>query len=198
MHSDKTMSYFDIIFMILFAWSGYNGFRQGFIKSLASLAALLLGIWGAVKFSGLTCNLLAEHFESSAQYLPLIGFAVTFILIIIAVHMLAGVLDKMVSSIALGFVNKLLGIAFGILKVAFIVSIILVIINNINKNYQILPEKQVEKSFLYIPLSNFAPTIFPYLNFDKIKGNIDFEIKNPDEEEDSEDNKDKETKKVNV
>ena len=46
----------DIIFLILFGWAAYNGFKKGFILQVASLAALFLGIYGAIKFSGIISN----------------------------------------------------------------------------------------------------------------------------------------------
>ncbi len=163
------MSYFDIIFLIFLVWSGYKGFVKGFIKSLASLAALVLGIYGAIHFSGWSAALISHHFNINAEILPLIAFAATFILIIIGIHLLAGLLDKLMKSIALGFINQIAGLLFGILKAGFILSIILVLINKINEHYPFIPEEQKEQSYLYVPLSSLAPTIFPYLHFDKIR-----------------------------
>ena len=120
-------------------------------------------------FSDFTSSLIIKKFEISGQYLPIISFAVTFIAIVIAVHILAKALNKLIDAIALGIVNRLLGVLFSVLKVAFIVSIILVLINKADNRYKFIPDDTKEKSLLYKPLSNFAPMIFPYLNFEKIK-----------------------------
>jgi hypothetical protein len=40
-----------------------------------------------------------------------------------------------------------------------------------------LPEEKIEDSFLYQPLSDFAPMVFPYLHFDELKDRQDKEKK---------------------
>ncbi|MFC2116684.1 CvpA family protein, partial [Bacteroidota bacterium] len=138
----------------------------------ASLAALVLGVWGAVRFSALTSTLLTENLHLQTKYLPLIAFALTFVGIVIAVHLLARAMDKLVKAVALGFVNRIAGLVFGILRTAFLISIILVIINSIDRRVPFIPEEHKENSLLYGPLSKLAPSIFPYLNFEDMKGRI--------------------------
>ncbi len=163
------MNTIDLVFAILLLWSAYRGYTKGFIIQLATLAALLLGILGAVMFSDITSSLIIKKFDISGQYLPIISFAVTFVVIVIAVHLFARMLNKLIDAIALGIVNRLLGVLFSVLKIAFIVSIILVLINKADNKYNFIPDETKENSLLYKPLSNFAPMIFPYLNFDKIR-----------------------------
>ena len=167
------MNYFDIIFICILLWSVYTGFTKGLIIQAASLIALLLGVFGAIKFSDITSEILIKNLEFSSKYLSLISFAITFVVIVVAVHLLARILDKLVKAVALGFINRLMGVGFSIIKTAFIISIILVILNNFNKKSHFLPEDKVNESILYMPLSNFAPIIFPYLDFNSIKEEIE-------------------------
>jgi membrane protein required for colicin V production len=169
------MNTVDLVFAILFLWAAYRGYTKGFIVQLATLAALLLGILGAVMFSDFTSSLIIKKFEVSGNYLPIVSFAVTFIIIVIAVHLLAKMLNKLIDAIALGIVNRLLGVLFSVLKIAFIASIILVLINKADNKYNFIPDDTKENSLIYKPLSNFAPMIFPYLNFEKLKGKFDEE-----------------------
>ncbi len=169
------MNTVDLVFAILLLWAAYRGFTKGFIVQLATLAALLLGILGAVVFSDFTSGLIIKKFDVSGQYLPILSFALTFIAIVIAVHLFAKALNKLIDAIALGIVNRLLGVLFSLLKTAFIVSIVLVLVNKVDNKYNFIPNETKEKSLLYKPLSNFAPMIFPYLNFDKIKEKIEEE-----------------------
>ncbi len=163
------MNTIDLVFAILLLWSAYRGYTKGFIVQLATLSALLLGILGAVMFSDITSNVIIKNFDVSGQYLPIISFAVTFVVIVIGVHLFAKMLNKLIDAIALGIVNRLLGVLFSVLKIAFIVSIILVLINKVDNKYNFIPDETKDNSLLYKPLSNFAPMIFPYLNFDKIR-----------------------------
>jgi len=172
------MNTIDLVFTVLLLWAAYRGYTKGFIVQLATLAALLLGILGAVMFSDFTSSVIIKKFDVSGQYLPIISFAVTFIAIVIAVHLLAKMLNKLMDAIALGILNRLLGVTFSVLKIAFIVSIILVLINKVDDKHQFIPESTKEESLMYKPLSNFAPMIFPYLNFEKIKEKIENEKEN--------------------
>jgi membrane protein required for colicin V production len=166
------MNYFDIIFLVLFIWSAYRGIKKGFIVMAASLAALILGIWGAVRFSYFTFNFLSTHFELKTQYLSLIAFAITFVVIVIIVHLIARLIEKLVEAVALGFLNKIAGLLFGLIKTAFILSVVLVIINTIDEKLPFIPEEHKNNSLLYKPLSKLVPAIFPYLKFENLKKNI--------------------------
>lgn len=172
------MNTIDLVFAILLLWAAYRGYTKGFIVQLATLAALLLGILGAVMFSDFTSGLIIKKFDVPGTWLPIISFAITFLAIVVAVHFLAKALNKLIDAIALGIVNRLLGVLFSVLKVAFIISIILVLINKADNKYNFIPDNTKEKSLLYKPLSNLAPMIFPYLNFEKIKEKFETETDN--------------------
>lgn len=167
------MSILDIILLIILIYAAFDGFRKGLIAQAAKLAALIVGIWGAIRFSDFTANLIAKYFTVNAQYLSLIAFAVTFIALVVGVHFLGIVLEKVLKLAFLGIVNKLLGMVLGFLKMALIASVILIIVDNLNVRFKFLPEEYGEKSFLYEPVKNIAPTIYPYLKFDEIRATFE-------------------------
>ncbi len=157
---------FDIVFILIFLWAAYKGFTKGFILQAAMLAALILGIYGAVKFSGFVAAVIMEKMGRHGEFVPLISFAITFIGIVVAIHFLAKLVEKLLEMIALSFVNRIFGILFNLIKYAFIISAILVVINGIDRKLQFLPQEKVSESRLYKPLSSLAPLLFPYLHFD--------------------------------
>jgi membrane protein required for colicin V production len=73
---------FDIIIIILLALGAVSGFTKGFITSAAGLLALLLGVWGGLKFSYIIGNWLADHTEFSERTIAIISFIVIFIVIV--------------------------------------------------------------------------------------------------------------------
>lgn len=158
------MNYIDIVLALLLIFSAINGFRKGLVVELASLAALILGIWGAIEFSDITSEFLIENFDMQSKHLNIISFVITFIVIVILVHVVGSVVNKMVESVMLGFVNKLAGLIFGILRSALILSIILVVFDKIDKDIEILSPEAKSESRLYDPIRNFAPSIFPFIN----------------------------------
>lgn len=155
------MNYLDIVLIIPLLWGLYKGITRGIVKELASLLALILGIYGAVHFSDQAQPYLQEHLTIDASLLPVIAFAFTFIAIALLVRLLGLILDKLVKMVALGFVSRLLGAVFGMLKAAFLMSALLLIINPIDKHLEIIPKEQKASAFLYQPVSLLVPSIMP-------------------------------------
>ena len=157
------MNYIDLVLGIILIVAAIQGFRNGFIVELASLAALILGIWGAIKFSEWTAGFIERTTGFHSEHMSTIAFVVTFIAIVIVVHILGKVLDNAVKAVALGFLNRLAGIIFGVLKAAVILSIFLLLFESIDENVRILPDKQKAESKLYTPMKQLVPTLFPFI-----------------------------------
>ncbi|WP_167605945.1 CvpA family protein [Maribellus sediminis] len=164
------MNYIDIILLILLILAAVSGFKKGLVAEVASLAALILGIWGAIEFSYITSDFLVENFDLKTDHLNIISFVVTFVVIVILVHIVGNVVNKMLETVMLGFVNKLAGLVFGVLKSALILSILLVVFDKIDEDVHILPEKTKENSRMYEPIRSFAPSIFPFIENWSING----------------------------
>lgn len=157
------MNYVDIILLILLVLSAINGFRKGLISEVASLAALILGIWGAIEFSYITTEFLVENLHLTTGYLNIISFVVTFVVIVILVHIVGNTVSKLAETVMLGFVNKLAGLVFAVLKSALILSIILVVFDKIDQDVKILPKETKSNSRMYEPIRSLAPSIFPFI-----------------------------------
>ncbi len=157
------MNYLDLIFLIPLLFALYRGFKKGMIHMIGSLAALLLGIFGAIKLRPVFASLLDSLFDISPDYMNVIAFSVAFVFIVVVVHLVAFVVEKLVKAVALSFVNRLLGMGFGLLVTAFVISMILWPVNQINAERQFIEPERIEGSMLYRPLSAFAPAVFPYL-----------------------------------
>lgn len=165
------MNYIDLILGIILILAAIQGFRQGFIVELASLAAIVLGIWGAIRFSDWTADFITDTTGYHSEHLSTIAFVVTFIAIVILVHILAKVLDTTVKAVALGFLNRLAGIIFGVLKTAVILSILLLLFEPIDENVHLLPTRQKAESKIYEPMKQLVPTLFPFIKlWDTDKG----------------------------
>ncbi len=173
-------NWIDVIIIILLLWSVIKGFRKGFIIELASLLALMLGIFGAIKFADLTAAYLSENVNLPEDYTPLIAFALTFIVIVVAVHFLARLVQTLVKMVALNFINRLAGAIFSGLKTALILSFILFFVESIDQNVKVIPRSQKQNSLFYYPLSSvafdFLPKITNSTYFDYLKNEF-YELK---------------------
>jgi len=171
------INFLDIIIIIpllLFAW---QGFKKGLIIEVATLAALVLGLFFAFCFSDYAANLLNDHFSIDEKYMAALSFIVTFIVVVIVVIAVGKILQKIIDIILLGFLNKAAGAVFGIVKGALILSILLLIINYFDTNQKLIKEEYKENSIFYEPIESFAPNLYNWLHLD----NFDFKI--PEKEE---------------
>lgn len=157
------MNYIDIILGILLILSAINGFSKGLISEVASIAALILGIWGAIKFSYITTDFLIENFDMHSEHMNIISFVITFVVIVILVHIVGSTVSKLAETVLLGFANKLAGLVFGVLKSALILSIILVVFDKVDEDVHILSREAKENSRMYEPIRSFAPSLFPFI-----------------------------------
>jgi membrane protein required for colicin V production len=170
------MNWIDAVIIIILALSMITGFTNGFVREVASLAALILGIWGAIKFSAFTAEKLYDYFNMTGNYVGIIAFIITFGIIVVIIHFIGILVDKLVDAVSLGFVNRLLGIAFGLLKSMLILSVIFVILNAIDSRRPFLPKDKIEGSMFYGPISDIVPAFFPIIgegsfdhSFDRFK-----------------------------
>jgi membrane protein required for colicin V production len=157
------MNYIDIILGLILLFAAVSGFRKGFVSELVSLAALILGIWGAVEFSYITTDFLTEQFDFDTKYLNIISFIITFLVIVILVHITGSSVNKLIEVAMLGFLNKMAGLVFGIVKSALILSIILLVFDKIDQEMGILSHKTKTESRLYEPVRTLAPSTFPFI-----------------------------------
>jgi len=177
------MNILDIIFLVPLLFALYRGFKKGLVHMIASLAALILGIVGAIRLRALFASLLDSVFTIDPAYMNTIAFAVAFVSIVLIVHLAAFLVDKLVKAVALNLVNRALGMVFGVLVTAFVMSMILWPINSVNQEKKIIKPEHIEGSLLYKPLSALAPAVFPYLKKGDWKEYIPKERKKDREEE---------------
>ena len=162
------MNYIDIIIAIPLLWGLYKGFTKGIILEAATLIALGLAIWGAVKFHDFVTVWMRESLNWTSKYMPVISFALIFIGVLVLVFAIAKLLEKIIKAVALGFLNKLAGGVFGILKFGLILSVIIFLLNAIEKNYSFIPPDVKNKSVLSEPVGKIAPLIIPGLKDSKL------------------------------
>lgn len=162
------MNILDIIFIIPLLWLMYRGFRKGLIIELATLAALILGIYLSIRFSGVVAGFLIGKFGMNTSYVSIIAFIITFVGVVIIVNLIGRILEKFIDLIALGFINKFLGAVFGLAKAVILLSVIIFIINMFDKNQKIFSEERREGSFLYKPIALVVPAILPMIDLEQL------------------------------
>ena len=154
------MDFLDIVLGLLLIWGLYRGLINGLFVELASLIALIAGIYGAIHFSYMSGDYLSKNMDWDARYISLTSFLITFIIIVIVVHMAGKLLTKIANFAMLGFVNKLAGAVFGTLKIALILGALLIFFDRINNSTTIIDEATKKQSILYEPIKNLGEFAF--------------------------------------
>ena len=154
------MGLLDILLGIPLVWGLWKGLKNGLFMEIASILALVAGIYGAIHFSYITGDYLSERMDWDERNMSISAFIITFILIIIAVNLLGKLLTKLVDFAMLGFLNKIAGAIFGVLKVAILLGALLIFFDRMDTQFQLLDERTKEESRLYSPLKDIGALLF--------------------------------------
>jgi len=155
------MNVFDLAILVILIVAFTRGVMKGFFIEIASLIALIGGIYGAIHFSYLTTTILEDYVSWHENTIALTAFAITFIAILIVVSFLGKLLTKMANFVSLGLINKMLGGLFALLKGSVILSVFFVFFARINALIPLVASETLETSLLYEPIKKIVPTIFP-------------------------------------
>lgn len=157
------MNWLDIVILVPLAFFAWQGFKNGFIMELFTLAALILGIWASLKFSYVAENFLVDQFNLKTNYLHIISFIVTFIIVVVAVNLLGKVIEKIFHAIAFGGLDKILGGVFGILKGIVFLTILLYVIDSFDMKKGLIADEVKEESTLYPKLEDISNRMIDYV-----------------------------------
>jgi len=155
------MSVIDIILGALILFGLVRGFMKGLFVEVASLVALIAGVYGAIHFSNFAAEFLQTKTEWTEQTINITAFAITFVIIVLAIGLAGKALTKLADFAALGIINKLAGGAFGALKIALILSVVLNVFDKLNNTITLLDDDSKQESVLYKPVKSLVPMIFP-------------------------------------
>src|SRR4029453_13041170 len=87
-----------------------KGYRQGLIIALFSAIAFIIGLAAAMKLSVVAAGYLGKAVKISDKWLPIISFAVVFLIVVLLVRLGAKLIQKSVEFAMLGWVNRVGGI----------------------------------------------------------------------------------------
>lgn len=155
------MTVIDIVLGALILFGLIRGLMKGLFVEVASLIALIAGVYGAIHFSNFAAEFLMERVDWNEKTINITAFAITFVIIVLVISLAGKALTKLADFAALGLLNKLLGAVFGGLKIAMILSIVLLIFTKMNKTIPFVDEEDLEDSVLYEPVKSIAPMVLP-------------------------------------
>ncbi len=106
-------SLIDIIIMLVIIAAAIRGTIKGFVAEAASMAALILGIGGAILFSR-KLSLVLEKYLGRTAWNQIITFLLIFLVIYIAIKLLEGIMHAIFEKLNLNKLDSALGFFLGI------------------------------------------------------------------------------------
>ncbi len=120
------MNKFDMLIIVILAFCVIRGVFRGLIKEMSSIIGVLAGFYAAYSYYTVIAKLLSRWI-SSAAYLNILSFLILFCGVFFIISIL-GVVIKYVLDIAfMGWVDRVCGAGFGIIKGILIISVFLII-----------------------------------------------------------------------
>jgi membrane protein required for colicin V production len=157
------MSFIDIIFAALLAYALYKGIKNGLFVEAASLVALVAGIFVAIKFSYIIRTILESKVSWNPKYIEITAFALTFIAVILVIHLSAKLLTKIIDLAYLGWINRLAGAAFSMLKTILALSIVIFLFEKVNLNNMLVKKETLDNSIFYNPTKEISAFVYPQI-----------------------------------
>ena len=157
------MNIVDIILLICFIPALIQGFRKGFISQVIAIISIILGVWLSFRFSSSVSVWLAQYIQGSEQIMKLISFALILIAVIAGLTVLGRLIEGTFKLVMLGWLDRLLGVAFSLLKAGLVVGLAIMAFCSLNNTFGLVSEDTLNQSVLFPPLKDLAYTVFPYL-----------------------------------
>ncbi|MBO4817518.1 MAG: CvpA family protein [Bacteroidales bacterium] len=156
------MNALDIIILLCFIPAIIQGVRKGLVCQIFDIVSVIAGAWLSYRFSGLLCKYAAPYIEASEALMHVIAFTVIMIAAVLIFRLIGKGVEAVVKLVLLGWLNKLLGVVFAVLKTGLILGILIILFNTVNAQFGIVKEEVLSSSVLYEPLKNAAYSVFPY------------------------------------
>jgi membrane protein required for colicin V production len=115
----------DLVFAVVIVFAIIKGYQRGLIVGIFSFVAIIIGLAAAIKLSTVMADYLGKNVKISNQWLPVISFALVFLIVVLLVRLGANAIQKLVEAVMLGWANRLGGIIFYVAIYATVFSVVL-------------------------------------------------------------------------
>jgi membrane protein required for colicin V production len=145
----------DLIYVIIIVLAIFHGYRRGLIVGLFSLVAVIIGLAAAMKLSIVAGGYISRVINISKEWLPIISFALVFLLVVLLIRWGAGAIQKMVEMVMLGWANKIGGILFYVAIYTIVFSVLLFYAEQM----KLLQPETINKSVTYSFVQPLGPKV---------------------------------------
>ena len=119
------MNPYDMLAVVILCYCLIRGLFRGLIKEASSIIGVLGAYYAAYTYYGAVAKLISK-WVTDAAYLNILSFMIIFICIFILISLLGVVIKYLLNIAFLGWVDRICGAGFGLVKGILVVSVILV------------------------------------------------------------------------
>lgn len=153
----------DIIILLCLVPAIIHGLSKGFVDQAISLVALVAGAWLSFKFSEPFGVWLKAYLDLSGTVLQVIAFVLILVFVVLILRLAGKLIEKFLEIVMLGWLDKLLGMVFSIVKATLFIGLLLILFDTLNETLQLVPARTIGESVLYPHVKSIADVVFPYL-----------------------------------
>ena len=157
------MTVLDIILIAVFAFGLIRGFMSGFVKQIASLAGIVLGIAAAYLFAGSLAVKLSNFTDFPSPAVLASSYVLIFTIVFVICSLLGKLVENFISLINLGGLNRICGATAGFLKYVIIAGILINFYYSYDVNGYLISTETRQKSKLFHILQQTGEKLLPYV-----------------------------------
>ena len=154
------MSIVDIILALIILAGAFAGYKDGFIPSLFSLIAIVLGMLLGFKLMGRIMVFLIGKYNVDEKVLPFIAFGVVFIIVALLVNLVGKIVKTSLNKPVLGPLDQGVGAFLGLVRATFMLSLMLWIADSMKIKF---PEDWMTNAWLHPVAASFAPNVAKWI-----------------------------------
>ncbi len=165
------MNNLDLFLCLPIAYGLYKGFKKGLVFEIISIVSLVIALFLSKRFSNIAEQYLMNQEIISEKYLGVVSFILLFITIVLVINLIGKIIEKVLKTVHLQFINKIAGAVFGGIKFFLIISVMVFFFDRFNGYMEVINPKSIQQSKLYqssIGVSEFlTPKILNHLSVNK-------------------------------
>lgn len=143
------MSWLDILIFLPLLIGLIRGLMRGVIIELSAILSLIFGYIGARFLGAMFSAWLLQQFTWPEAVCSVVAYVLLFVGITIVINIIARLLSKLFKAVNLGWVNRLFGALFGIIKWGLIMLCIVLCLHRLDDNFHFLQEDLKRQSVVY-------------------------------------------------
>ena len=121
------MNPFDILITTILIYGLIRGIFRGLVREISSIVGVLGGFYAAYTYYPQMTALIAPWISNPA-YLNILSYLIIFSAVVIIVGILAVIIKYLLNIAYLGWVDRVLGALFGLLKGGLVISVLFIVL----------------------------------------------------------------------